>query len=89
MTCAGLVVRVPTVRVHGHDGRIVGHHVLALERFHKKLLDLVFVRATIAHTPADLLKRSGRNGINDVAGGKMGFDLVGVQGRFELRDQVL
>ena len=48
MTGVRLVVRIAGVGIHRHDRRIVGHQILAGERFHEPLLDLVLGGAAIA-----------------------------------------
>ena len=85
---ARLVVRVAAVGVHGHDRRIVGHHVLALECFHEELLNFMLVCAAAAHAPSNFLERLGGNRVDHIARREVRLDLLFRQGRFKLRDQI-
>ena len=48
----------------------------------------MFVRAAVAHAPADLLESRGGNGVDAVARGEVSLDLLVGPGRLELRDQI-
>ena len=64
MVRARLVVRVAAIGVHRHDGRIVGHEVLAAKRFHEPLLDFMLVGSAVARAPADFLECFCRDAVN-------------------------
>ena len=82
------VVRIAAVRIHCHHGRIVGNQVFALECFQNPLLHFVFVGAAITHAAANFLECGCGDGVNRVARGEVGLDLLVGESGFEQRHQI-
>src|SRR5437867_3507972 len=89
MFCRRSVMGVAAILIHRNNRFVIASgEVLATERFHDPLLNLVLSCAAVAHASTDFLKGCGCNGVDLVTSTEMSADLFFAQSGFEIGDQV-
>src|SRR5580704_10243920 len=83
-----LVMRIAAMGVDTNDGPVVSYEILALERLHEPLLNLILVRPTVADAPPNLLESFRSDRIHCHARFKVSLDLFVRPCRFEQCDQI-